>query len=77
MNRSLVHRAIFTLMLSGIMSGVMTYVVSSFYCDPRVGALLPIWLQAWVRAFSVIFIVSLLLHYIAPIYSEYIKKIML
>ena len=62
MNTTLLHRVIFPLILSGIMSGSMTYMVSSFYCTPQVDNLLPIWVQAWAAAFSVIFILSSLLH---------------
>ena len=58
----LLHRALFTLILSGVMSGSMTYMVSSFYCHPQLDALVPIWGQAWATAFSVIFVLSPFLH---------------
>ena len=71
---SLLHRAIFTLMLSGVMSGSMTYMVSSFYCSPKVDALMPIWTQAWATAFTVIFLLSPFLHtFTAYVLRQYKK----
>ncbi len=71
MKTTLLHRAIFTLILSGIMSGSMTYMVSSFYCTPQVDNLLPIWVQAWATAFSVIFLLSPLLHMLTAYLIRY------
>jgi len=62
MQMTLLHRVLFTLILSAIMSGSMTYMVSSFYCTPQVDALIPIWVKAWATAFSVIFLLSPFLH---------------
>jgi len=70
----LLHRAIFTLILSGIMSGSMTYMVSSFYCNPKVDTLMPIWAQAWITAFTVIFLLSPFLHtFTAYVLGQYRK----
>jgi len=74
MTLPLLHRAIFTLMLSGIMSGSMTYMVSSFYCSPKVDALIPIWVQAWATAFTVIFILSPFLHTFSAYVTRLYKK---
>ena len=74
MTLPLLHRAIFTLMLSGVMSGSMTYMVSSFYCSPKVDALMPIWAQAWATAFTVIFLLSPFLHtFTAYVLRQYKK----
>jgi len=70
----LLHRTIFTLILSGIMSGSMTYMVSSFYCSPNVDALIPIWGRAWATAFTVIFLLSPFLHtFTAYVVKQYRK----
>ncbi|HFQ62238.1 MAG TPA: DUF2798 domain-containing protein, partial [Epsilonproteobacteria bacterium] len=70
----LLHRTIFTLILSGLMSGSMTYMVSSFYCDPQIDVVTHIWLQAWVTAFTVIFVVSPFLHaFTAYVLRQYRK----
>jgi len=74
MTLPLIHRAIFTLMLSGIMSGSMTYMVSSFYCSPKVDTLMPIWAQAWATAFTVIFLLSPLLHIFTAYVLRYYRK---
>jgi len=62
MQLSLLHRILFTLLLSAIMSGSMTYLISSFYCTPSFEILFPIWPQTWMIAFSMIFIISPVVH---------------
>ena len=62
MNISLLHRVLFTLILSGIMSASMSYLVSSFYCTPSIDTILPIWCRTWITAFCIIFIISPFLH---------------
>lgn len=77
MNISLLHRFIFTFILSAIMSGSMTYMVSSFYCEPQIGALLNIWMQAWATAFTVIFILSPFLHTLSAYIVRKHRKLMI
>jgi len=74
MQLSFLHRAIFTLILSGIMSASMTYLVSSFYCEPNIDKLVTIWMQAWMSAFTVIFLLSPLLHTVSGYLTEIIKN---
>ena len=62
MKLSLLHRVIFTFILSAIMSGSMTFMVSSFYCEPTLLTLTDIWVQAWATAFTVILLLSPFLH---------------
>ena len=76
MKISILHRTIFTLILSGIMSASMTYMVSSFYCDPHINMLMLIWTQAWITAFTVIFTISPFLHIISAYITDFIKKVM-
>jgi len=77
MRPSILHRVIFTLILSGIMSASMTYMVSSFYCEPQIHTLVLIWLQAWITAFTVIFTLSPLLHSFSAYITGIIKELML
>ncbi|HSR74521.1 MAG TPA: DUF2798 domain-containing protein [Sulfurovum sp.] len=77
MRPSILYRVIFTLILSGIMSASMTYMVSSFYCEPHMHTLVFIWLQAWITAFTVIFILSPLLHTLSSRLTGIIKELML
>lgn len=74
MKLSLLHRTIFTLILSGIMSASMTYLVSSFYSEPDIDKLVLIWMQAWMTAFSVIFILSPFLHVLSKYMADTLKN---
>lgn len=74
MKLSILHRVLFTLMLSAIMSGSMTYMISSFYCEPDINMLANIWIKAWAKAFTVIFLLSPLLHTLSARITITIKK---
>ena len=74
MKLSLLHRTIFTLILSGIMSASMTYLVSSFYSEPDIDKLVLIWMQAWMTAFIVIFILSPFLHGVTKYLTNILKN---
>ena len=71
---TLLHRAMFTLILSAIMSGSMTYMVSSFYCHPQIELLIPIWEQAWATAFTIIFLLSPFLQKFTGYMVQFSKK---
>jgi len=62
------------MVLSGVMSASMTYIASSFYVEPNMNKLASIWVQAWMTAFIVIFLLLPVLHHLSRYLTAFIQK---
>ena len=77
MNLPIIHRVIFTIILSGIMSASMTVIISSFYIEIKFNNFINIWFKAWYSAFNIILIISPILHKFSKHILEIYRKIMI